>query len=57
MDKENKKKIRKARLIALGVSLVMLAAVSDRALRDIVPEQRDRLRASLLKQMLTVHNM
>ena len=26
MDKENKKKIRKARLIALGVSLVMLAA-------------------------------
>ena len=39
------------------VALVMLAAVSDRALRDIVPEQRDRLRASLLKQMLTVHNM
>ena len=40
-----------------SVALVMLAAVSDQALREVVPDQRDRLRASLLKQMLTVHNM
>lgn len=43
--------------LSRSVALVMLAAVSDQALREVVPEQRDRLRASLLKQMLTVHNM
>ena len=36
---------------------VMAAAVSDRAYRDIPPEQRDRLRAALLKQMLTAYGL
>ena len=39
------------------VARVCAAAVSDQALREVVPDQRDRLRAALLKQMLTVHNM
>jgi transcriptional regulator CtsR len=36
---------------------VMAAAVSDRAYRDVPPEQRDRLRATLLKQMLTAYGL
>ena len=40
-----------------SVARVCAAAVSDQALREVVPDQRDRLRAALLKQMLTVHNM
>ncbi len=32
---------------------IMAAALSDRAYRDVEPAQRDRLRASLMKQMLT----
>ena len=34
---------------------VMAAALSDRAYRDIPVEQRDRLRASLLKHMLAAY--
>ncbi|MBR2406873.1 MAG: CtsR family transcriptional regulator [Clostridia bacterium] len=36
---------------------VMAAALSDRCYREIPPELRDRLRASLLKQMLTAYTM
>ena len=36
---------------------VMAAALSDRCYRDVPPLMRDRLRASLLKQMLTAYTM
>ncbi len=36
---------------------VMAAALSDRCYRDVPAEVRDRLRASLLKQMLTAYTM
>lgn len=36
---------------------VMAAALSDRCYRDIPAAQRDRLRAALLKQMLTAYTM
>ncbi len=36
---------------------IMAAALSDRCYRDIPPEQRDRLRAALLKQMLTAYQL
>ena len=36
---------------------VMAAALSDRGYREIPAELRDRLRASLLKQMLTAYTM
>jgi transcriptional regulator CtsR len=40
-------------LISESAARVMLSALSDQAYRDISIELRDRLRASLLKQMLT----
>ena len=36
---------------------VMAAALSDRSYRDVPPELRDRLRAALLKQMLTAYTV
>ncbi len=33
---------------------LLLAATSNRAYRDVDPEQRDRLRAAMMKQLLTV---
>lgn len=36
---------------------VMAAALSDRCYRDVSPEARDRLRATLLKQMLTAYTL
>ncbi len=36
---------------------VMAAALSDRCYREIPTEQRDRLRATLLKQMLTAYQV
>ena len=36
---------------------VMAAALSDRCYRDVPADVRDRLRASLLKQMLTAYTM
>ena len=36
---------------------VMAAALSDRCYRDVPAPMRDRLRASLLKQMLTAYTM
>ncbi len=36
---------------------VMAAALSDRGYREIPPELRDRLRAALLKQMLTAYTV
>ncbi len=36
---------------------IMAAALSDRGYRDVPPESRDRLRAVLLKQMLTAYTM
>ncbi len=36
---------------------IMAAALSDRSYRDVPPELRDRLRASLLKQMLTAYTL
>ncbi len=36
---------------------IMGAALSDRSYREIPPEMRDRLRASLLKQMLTAYTV
>ena len=35
----------------------MCSALSDQAYRDIPVEQRDRLRAALMKQMLTSVNL
>ena len=40
-------------MIPLEIARVMAAALSERAYRDVPVEQRDRLRASLMKQMLT----
>lgn len=40
-------------LIADDTAAVMSAALSDHCYRNIVPDQRDKLRAALLKQMLT----
>lgn len=40
-------------LISRNISRVMLAALSDQSYRDIPINIRDRVRASLLKQMLT----
>ena len=34
---------------------IMAAALSDRCYRDVPPESRDRLRAALLKNMLTAY--
>ena len=44
-------------LINSKTAAVMAAALSDRCYRDIPVEQRDRLRASLLKQMLTAYQL
>ena len=43
--------------IAKNAAEIMAAALSDRGYRDVPPEVRDRLRASLLKQMLTAYTM
>lgn len=40
-------------LIPAETARVMAAALSDHCYRNIPPDQRDRLRAALLKQMLT----
>ena len=40
-------------LISKSSARLMLAALSDQAYRDVPREQRDLLRAALLKQMLT----
>ena len=40
-------------LISKSSARLMLAALSDQAYRDVPMEQRDLLRAALLKQMLT----
>ena len=40
------------RLIPPAVARVMASALSDQAYRDVPVEQRDKLRASLMKQML-----
>ncbi len=42
-------------LLNKRVASVMAAALSDRAYRDVSVEQRDRLRASLLKHMLAAY--
>ena len=36
---------------------LMAAALSDRAYRDVPPEYRDRLRATMMKQLLTTMNL
>ncbi|MBP3434816.1 MAG: CtsR family transcriptional regulator [Clostridia bacterium] len=43
--------------ITQGAADIMAAALSDRGYRDVPPEVRDRLRASLLKHMLTAYTM
>ncbi len=43
--------------IAKNAAEIMAAALSDRGYRDVPPEVRDRLRASLLKQMLTAYTL
>lgn len=40
-------------IVPSSAAKIMAAALSDQAYRDVSTEQRDRLRASLLKQMLT----
>ncbi|MDD3833430.1 MAG: CtsR family transcriptional regulator [Oscillospiraceae bacterium] len=40
-------------IVSPSSARIMLAALSDQAYRDVSVEQRDKLRASLLKQMLT----
>ena len=39
--------------VPVHTARVMAAALSDKAYRDVSVEQRDRLRAALMKQMLT----
>jgi transcriptional regulator CtsR len=41
------------KMISETAARVLLAALSDQGYRDVPPEYRDMLRASLLKQMLT----
>ena len=43
--------------ITKQAAMIMGAALSDRCYRDVPPEVRDRLRASLLKQMLTAYTV
>ncbi len=43
--------------ITEGAANIMAAALSERSYRDVPPEARDRLRATLLKQMLTAYTM
>ncbi len=45
--------LRYLQIVPDNVAKVMAAALSDQAYRDVAVEQRDRLRASLMKQMLT----
>lgn len=44
-------------LLTPSAARVMAAALSDKAYRDIPREYRDRLRASVLKQMLTTYTV
>lgn len=41
-------------MVPIEVARIMAAALSNRAYRDVPVEKRDRLRACLMKQMLTV---
>ena len=41
------------RLLTPETARIMASALSDRAYRDVPVKQRDRLRAALMKQMLT----
>jgi transcriptional regulator CtsR len=43
--------------VSKQAAVVMAAALSDRSYREIPAELRDRLRASLLKQMLTAYTV
>ena len=49
--------LRYQNLITPEAARLMGSALSDQAYRDIPVEQRDRLRAALMKQMLTSVNL
>ncbi len=49
--------LRYQKLLSPEAARLIGSAVSDQAYRDIPVEQRDRLRAALMKQMLTTINL